>query len=48
MNSRRSWQEIFEMLDGPLSVLSEGKRARFLEIPPISFEYAEGFLPNYS
>jgi len=24
MNSRRSWQEIFEMLDGPLSVLSEG------------------------
>jgi hypothetical protein len=24
MNSRRSWPEIFEMLDGPLSVLSEG------------------------
>ncbi|KAI0265619.1 hypothetical protein BC834DRAFT_969999 [Gloeopeniophorella convolvens] len=24
MNSRRSWQEIFAMLDGPISLLSEG------------------------
>ena len=48
MNSRRSWEEIFEMLNGPLSVLSEGERAPFLEIPPISSEYVEGFLPNYS
>ena len=48
MNSKRSWQEMFEMLNGPLSVLSEGEHTRFLEFPPISFEYAEGFLPNYS
>ena len=33
MNSRHSWQEIFEMLNGPLSVLSEGERVRSLEIP---------------
>jgi hypothetical protein len=31
MNSRRSWPEIFEMLDGPLSVLSEGERVPCLE-----------------
>ncbi|KAH9073452.1 hypothetical protein EDB83DRAFT_2516337 [Lactarius deliciosus] len=49
MNSKRSWQDIFEMLNGSLSVLSEGERIRCLEtLPRISSECAEGFLPNYS
>ncbi|KAH8982293.1 hypothetical protein EDB92DRAFT_1952439 [Lactarius akahatsu] len=49
MNSKRSWQEIFELLNGSLSVLSEGERIRYFEtLPSISSECAEGFLPNYS